>query len=262
MSVTKKPAPSAAKDRMKVPPIIAAKMQTPSQTTTQNSLPAGVTVETGAPLRKKNLVDHMFDRNDNSVADINQRLRTLDPSALNEQFGKIDLSFSDKKLRESITPEEKAKGGAKVVDLDKETLGPGVRLNSVLMDLYKKADEGNIKTAAQFATNFDQLLKTANPKDVAFLKKYANGGQAGMIGGVDLEKLKWSAGTDYQNQAKKRDEEHAATEAKRPPVGTVTDNMKASYKDMPAYTKAQAPGSIGMLDNANKTPVKLSVKKK
>ena len=65
MSVTKKPAPSSAKDGMKVPPIVAAKMKTPAQTTTQTSLPAGVTVETGAPLKKKTINEYVLEKYEN-----------------------------------------------------------------------------------------------------------------------------------------------------------------------------------------------------
>jgi hypothetical protein len=277
MSVTKKPAPSSAKDGMKVPPIIAAKMQTPSQTTTQTSLPEGVTVE--APLKKNTISEHVSEKYGSDTTPYTKNLSAIDTRVLGGVgFTTGDLSGVQKEAQRLKDLKVKREGEKSITEnrssnplensvefkTSRDMLGHGVRMDGILRDIYETADKRGIKTNDQFRANFNELLKTANPEDVAFINKY--GGRQyekpGQRGFVDLDRLPTAAAEQYTRFIGERDAAHAAKEAKRPPVATVTDNMKASYKDMPAYTKAQAPGSIGMLDNANKTPVKLSVKKK
>jgi hypothetical protein len=236
------------------PPLVAAKMvkstsaPTPqaSNASAPKSLPPGVKVETG---EKEDLGTHWTKKSGNSVQGMSNQLQKY---GLRSEGGSSEFMNYEKRDTKELGRVGEAldkmattkKGDINVATSTGADASGRMQVMEGLKDMYKAADKAGYTTSDQFRTAYDNLLNTTSERNRKLLKDPMLQRQ--------LSNLKEVAGQHFADLVKSRDEE----QAKKPPKGTVTDesgsaSTNASYKDLPAYNKAQVPAGI-----------KLTVKKK
>lgn len=185
------------------------KVATQQATATPTTQPAAQSfgpVGPPAPPPARRTIEQIISSKSSGGTGTLKELYDIDGSVGNRELLNMDLASSpvyQQKLKDSKSTEvsgdfQDAKGvkSMKEIQLNRNELPIGMRLNSMLNRLYVNADNRNVSSGQAFLTGFDELLKTADKDDREFILKYGGPDKGGQP--LKIDKFKKAAAEQYQ----------------------------------------------------------------